>query len=172
MKTARFQSVIDAAGTPEQHLLWAAPAKDKALQKALKEQRVMTVHQTAVGTKADYGTVGLAKAAQGQILIFPHSLADFEGKRIVGVNYDLYADAPVKAPAAKRAKKKAPAKKSKVPKETATAKILPFPKDEPKPDEEPEDDLTEIRKKIRQALRALEQGKQVAAYETLKSLPP
>jgi hypothetical protein len=200
MKTVRFQSIIDASGTPEQHLLWTEPAKDKDLQKALKDQRVMTIHQSAVGTKADYGTVGLEKSAQGQILIFPRSLADFEGKRVVGVNYDLYAEAPVKAPAKPRAakkkprpkaktaaaepaapkkkaaaKKEPPAKKEPAAKKQPPAKILPFPK--PEVEEEAEEDeadpkaeLLEIKRKVRQALKALEQGKQVAAYETLKGL--
>ncbi|HYF34069.1 MAG TPA: hypothetical protein VD994_02175 [Prosthecobacter sp.] len=184
MKAVRFQSVIDAAGTPEQHLLWTEPSKDKDLQKALKDQRVMTIHQSAVGTKADYGTVGLDRSAQGQILIFPHSLKAFEGKRVVGVNYDLYAEAPVKAvpttsraktkkrrPKAKSAAAEPPAPKKKAAaKKQPPAKILPFPKPETEEEQEPKAELLEIKRKVRQALKALEQGKQVAAYETLKRL--
>ncbi|MDZ4286820.1 MAG: hypothetical protein U0984_02615 [Prosthecobacter sp.] len=170
MKTVRFQSIIAAAGKPRQHLLLSEPAKDRALQKALKEQRVMTVHQSTVGTKADYGTVGLDAKSHGQILIFLHSLESFAGKRIIAVNYDLYTTAPRSKPNSKSKSRVKRAPKGRTKSKTKTAKILPFPTAETEPDEDTDDDLTSIKRNVRRALKALEQGKQVAAYEILKKI--
>jgi hypothetical protein len=51
MKTARFAAVVEAAGTPDTHLLLVSPEKDKALQAAIRTHRLMTVHQELVGNK-------------------------------------------------------------------------------------------------------------------------
>src|SRR5688572_17278959 len=95
MKTVRFSLVVKKSGQPEPHTLWTKPESDRELQQALKSNRVMTVHQSSVGTRKDYGTVGFAKSSGGgEILIFPKSLKTFEGKRVVGVKYDLLQEPP------------------------------------------------------------------------------
>jgi hypothetical protein len=201
MKSVRFQSVIDAAGQPEPHLLWVAPEKDKELQKAIREKRVLTVHQSAVGTRADHGTVGFEKTAQGQVLIFPRSLAKFEGKRVVAIRYDLYTHAPVTA-TAEKLKAERPKKKPKKPhdkpawsglkivefpdpdaerekapetaarsrKKAPAPKARPSPKTKPEPESDAPAELAEVKRKVRQAIKALEGGRQVKAHEILKGL--
>jgi hypothetical protein len=88
MKTVRFSQIVEESGRPEPHLLLVEPIKDRALQRAIKAHRVMTIRQETAGKK-DYGIVGFAEAVRGQVLIFPRSLKQFSGKRVVGINYDL-----------------------------------------------------------------------------------
>jgi len=88
MKTARFKSVVEACGKPGVHVTWLKPAKDPVLQAALKQNRVMTLHQP-VRSGAHYGTVGFMKSKQAQLLLFPKSLRRFEALRIVGIDYAL-----------------------------------------------------------------------------------
>src|SRR4051812_9191307 len=95
MKTVRFAEVVAASGRPEVHLLLLEPEKDPALQRAIKAGKVMTIHQATVGHAADYGTIGFEKVG-GQILIFPKSVKRFEGRRVVGINFELTADPPGK----------------------------------------------------------------------------
>jgi hypothetical protein len=204
MKTVRFQSVIDAAGQPEPHLLWMPAEKDKELQKAIKEQRVMTIHQSAVGTRADFGRVSYEKTAQGQVLIFPRTLAKFAGSKVVAIRYDLYADAPVPA-TAERLKADRPRVKKSANEKPAWSglKIVDFPEPEAQSDEAPRPrrpaqkakparsapakpapapravtaeegggaaELAHIKKKVRQAMKELEQGRQVKAHEILAAI--
>ncbi len=91
MKTARFAKVVKASGAPETYLLWLPPAKDKIFQRGLKEHRVMTLHQELRGGKKDYGRVGFHEEPNAQFIIFPKSLRRFEDRRIVGIDYDLFA---------------------------------------------------------------------------------
>jgi hypothetical protein len=93
MKTARFSDVVAKSGRPEVHLTWTAPASDPVLQHAAREHRVMTVHQHLRGAKKDFATVGLEPAPEAQYLVFPKSLRTFDGSRVVGIRYDLLADA-------------------------------------------------------------------------------
>jgi hypothetical protein len=94
MKTARFTTIVQSAGSPTVHPLWLDPGQDKALQKALKEQRVLTVHQDVRGTRKDFGTVGLVQEPEAQFLVFPKSLRRFAGQRVVGIDYELLARDP------------------------------------------------------------------------------
>ncbi len=87
--TVRFSKLVESAGKPSVHLLWVDPAKDSVLQKAIHANRVLTVRQRPVDTKADYGTVGFERGIAGQILIFPKSIKHFADKRVIGVKYDL-----------------------------------------------------------------------------------
>ena len=61
MGTVRFSKIVETAGKPIVHLLWMDPAKDLVLQKAIRANRVMTVHQEQIKAKADYGTIGFQK---------------------------------------------------------------------------------------------------------------
>ena len=133
MQTARFAKVVAEAGKPVQHLRLVPLPKDTVLQKAERANRVLTIHQQTVGTKTDYGTVGLADDTSAQVLIFPHSLRSFEGKRIIGIDYSLFSEAPALAPpkpkeqtprhkAAKPAKRQSAAKPAKAEKPEPVAK--------------------------------------------------
>lgn len=91
-KTARFTEVVAKAGRPGVHLTFHAAADDPELQAAIKAQRVMSLTRFNLGPKKDYGQVGYDEKSASQILIFPKSLRSFEGRRIVGINYDLLAE--------------------------------------------------------------------------------
>lgn len=161
MKTARFSKVVEAAGKPELHLLFTEPALDRTLQAAAGKDRVMTVYQNAVGTKPDYGAVGLDPGKSRQFLIFPKSLSRFKEMRVVGVKYELLREEEPKKKK-KKAVKAAP-KKEKAP---HSSKVVAFPT----PAREPEQEDTEWKSGVRRAMRLLEEGKQVAAFNVLKRL--
>jgi hypothetical protein len=92
MKTVRFTNVVERVGAPQLYLPWVPPEKDHVLRRALREQRVMTVHQTMRGTHKDYGTVGLHRGGESQFLVFPRSLRDFAAHRVVGIDYGRIAE--------------------------------------------------------------------------------
>src|SRR6516162_3606148 len=123
--TVRFSKIVETVGKPSVHLLWIDPEKDNILQKAIKANRVMTIHQLTVGTKTDYGTIGFEKNVSGQVLIFPKSLRSFADKRVIGVKYDLLEWASVpKSQQAPKAQPAKPATKSK-PKKIPVATVEP-----------------------------------------------
>ena len=106
MKTVRFQQIVAASGRPEIYLTWSAPEEDALLMKALKQSRVMTLHQTVRGTAKDYGTIGLQMDAHAQILIFPRSLKKFADRRVVGIDYNAIGQ-PGRAPASSKPQRSA-----------------------------------------------------------------
>jgi hypothetical protein len=215
VSTVRFAKVIEACGKPDIHLLLIEPAKDKALQAAIKSDRVMTLHQQSGGT--DHGVVGFEQGRSRQFLVFPKPLKPFFGQRVVGIKYELLEDAPA-------SKKETPKKETVKPsaaepggpestkKDIETAKLAerqipavmpkpgsakPAPKaapeekmsaqshDEPASGDkvvkfhhpEPEkqavsdsEEIKEIKSRVRAAMEALEEGKQVAAFNVLKSI--
>jgi hypothetical protein len=128
MKTARFSDVVAKSGRPEVHLTWTTPASDPVLQHAVREHRVMTVHQHLRGAKKDFATVGLEPGPEAQYLVFPKSLRTFDGRRVVGIRYDLLADA-VSVGAAGR-----PPKRPKHTAKKPTADIIHFPSVQKEPD--------------------------------------
>jgi hypothetical protein len=184
MSTIRFSKVVEAAGKPVVHVLWVDPVKDPILKKAIDAERVMTVRQGLPNGKADYGTVGFEKGASGQILIFPGSLKRFVDQRVTGLKYDLLEWPTV--PKSQRADKIVPPKRSakgklnqtqipavaepSVVAERPAATVIKFPN--------PEDDdaggttaeIEELKKQVRLAIQALEEGKQVAAFKLLSRI--
>jgi hypothetical protein len=116
-KSIRFSQIVEKVGRPETYTLWAKPEQDRVFSSLLKRNRVMTVHQETVGSKADYGEVGYTHDLHSSLLVFPKSLKRFEGKRIIGIKYDELKEASVAEPA--REPKQKPAK---------SPKILPPPK--------------------------------------------
>jgi hypothetical protein len=167
------------------------PDKDPILKKAINAKKVMTVHQGLTTGKADYGTVGFQKGVATQILIFPKSLERFADVRVTGVKYDLLdsasvpkgQEAPKIVPAKRVAKGKrqegrrpeikirATPERSPVEENTA-ATVVKFPN----PAEDDANAPTaafegeEIIKQVRLAMDALEEGKQVAAFNLLKRI--
>jgi diamine N-acetyltransferase len=152
--TVRFSKIVETVGKPSVHVLWIDPEKDGLLQKAIKTNRVMTIHQRPDGTKTDYGTIGFEKNVPGQVLIFPKSLRSFADKRVTGVKYDLleWAAAP-KDQQAPKAEPARPAIKSKpkeipvtmvelpVAEESAPARVVKFPSPEVEAEERPNEDI-------------------------------
>jgi hypothetical protein len=184
MITVRFSKIVEAAGKPVVHVLWIDPAKDRVLKKAINAHRVMTVHQQLANAKSDYGTVGFQKGVSGQILIFPKSLKRFADKRVTGVKYDLLEWPAVPKtqqvqkviPAKRSAKGKPPDAKIHAAAERSIAEertdntVVKFPNPEEKNEEGPTADIEEIKNQVRLAMRVLEEGKQVAAFNLLKRI--
>jgi hypothetical protein len=215
VSTVRFSKVIEACGKPDIHLLLIDPVKDKALQAAIKSDRVMTLYQQSGST--DHGIVGFEQGRSRQFLVFPKSLKPFNDQRIVGIKYELLEDAPVPEketakkepvkPADEEGPKPAPGRKTSEPSKradrqvptvvpkTATAKqkegepaekesedqesskatsedkVVKFQKPEPaEPPAAERDDIKDLKQRVREAMDALEAGKQVVAFNLLKSI--
>jgi hypothetical protein len=178
-KTARFSEVVARSGTPEIHLTWTKPASDRVLQTALKQSRVLTVHQQAGGAKKDFGVVGLEPAPGTQFLIFPRSLRRFAGRRVVGINYELLGETlslGTKPAATTNLKGKGEGRPHRQPKKTARAE-KPVPskrktKTEPAPIPfEPEvEEADPVKAEIRRALTELSAGRIAPAQRRLKNL--
>jgi hypothetical protein len=177
VKTVRFSQVVARSGAPETHLAFVEPSKDRALQAALKAQRVMTVKQETVGTRTDRGEIGLNPGPHRQYLIFPKSLRTFPGRAVVGIKYDLLSSPEVpkreratrtrsarKAVAMPKAARTRPKKKAP----PAMRKVVAF-KPAPADDDEVEK-IAELKRQVRRAMAALEEGKAVAAFNLLKSI--
>lgn len=141
MKTVRFASVVSESGVPQIHLSWSSPEKDPALQRALKQQRVMTVHRHTRGAKKDYASVGLEPGRNAQFLVFPRSLRAFRDRRIIGIQYDMLGEglslgptppASARQPAHKPPPVKTPRIQRRQPARPA-ADLVPFEPPDPSP---------------------------------------
>lgn len=185
MKSVRFSQVVAKCGRPETLLLLMDPKKDRALQAAVKAQRVMTVMQSPVRTKTDWGEAGFHPGSQRQYLLFPKSLAAFAGKAVIGIKYELLSDAQVPrhhaAPAAVKSARKAAAH----PKPLKAAKPSPAPeKEETEPAEPPPpkekkkeakktaeaSEAASLKRQVKRAMQALEKGRQVVAFNLLRKV--
>jgi hypothetical protein len=183
MNTVRFSKIVDSCGKPDIHLLLADPAEDKTLQSAIKSCRVMTLFQESGSTKTDFGTIGFEKGPSRQFLLFPKTLGGFAGKRVIGIKYDLLESTGVakndREPQAiqkqEAAEKKASAKADKPGKERAKkgspTKLVDFPKPESREEiSDNSEEVEELKRRVRDAMNVLEQGKHVAAYNLLKRI--
>jgi hypothetical protein len=175
VKTARFATVVDKFGEPEPYLVLIDPAKDKALQSAIKANRVMTVFQPTVGTAADQGVVGFEPGTRRQFLIFPKSLRALSGQKIVGIKYDLLKTKPIpkseRAPIVRHAKRPARAGKQKVRSTAASpSNVLPFKTPDASEEDDEDTTVADLKRKVRRAMDVLEKGKAVAAYNLLKRI--
>lgn len=162
----RFTQVVESAGKPDPHLVFAEPSKDRELQNAIKAHRVMTVYQTTTGHAADHAKVGFDPGPSRQYLIFPKSLARFAKEKVIGIKYDLLDSGPSQ-PSRRRAKppKKRPARR----KARKPDNIVYFPKAEPAETAESEE-VSEMKAQIRRAMKELEKGREVAAFNLLKEI--
>jgi hypothetical protein len=189
MKSVRFSKVVEKSGKPEVYLLMSETDPD--FNKALEAGKIMSLSDETHGSGTEYGTVGYDKKRHGQLLMFPKSLKSFADSRIIGIKYDLLAEdhggnqeessRPQKKET-KQAKAKTPKPKAKaksvVTKATkhrpsaskpAAKKLIPFPAKKEESNEDEDDDLKAY---VRQAMKALEKGNSVAAYNILKRIIP
>ena len=98
-KTAvRFQALIKASGEPEMLVFWSDPARDKGFQKAVRENRVVTLRQFNVGTKKDFGRIGFFAEGHSSYIRFPKRLKYAPGTRVVGIKYEAIKTPPPKDP--------------------------------------------------------------------------
>jgi hypothetical protein len=89
VKTVRFAVVVEKCGPAEVYTLWVKPKTDRHFQSLLKNHRIMTIQQSDAGT--DFGVVEFSQRAGARFLAFAKSLKRFEGKRVVGINWELIA---------------------------------------------------------------------------------
>lgn len=130
----------------------------------------MTLHQTAVGNKADFGTVGFVEGVTGQVLVFPKTLRAFDGKNVVGINYDLLRTAASGSKAEERKPTRSPPARARS-KPEVSKKIVPFPVKQVNQDVKNENvKIDGIKKLVRRALKALADGKHVVAYHLLETI--
>ena len=175
MKSVRFSRVVEASGAPDEHLVLTDPSRDKTLQAAVKACRLMTVFRGARGSKAHHGEVGFKVGPIRQYLLFPKSLHRFEGRKVVGINYELLERGKIRArgeripPVRKHtpAPGHLPRRKSGWKTTPLSDKIVPFePEESPLEDEQ----MTELKRQVQRAMDHLEKGRAAAALNLLKRI--
>ena len=92
-KTIRFGDLVRGSGRPHVATLWVDPEKDPSFSKAIRENRVLTVHTDPASHKKDYGEIGFKREHGATYLVFPKALPK-EQARIVGINYQLTEEPP------------------------------------------------------------------------------
>jgi hypothetical protein len=97
-KTVRFAELVKAAGKPYVATLWAGPKSDRHFTKAVRENRVLTVHRLLGSCKKDFGVVGFHEEKNVSYLVFPKRLRAQPETQVVGIKYDLIAPEPVTDP--------------------------------------------------------------------------
>jgi hypothetical protein len=184
MPTTRFKELIAHCGRPEIHLSWSVPTKDRVLQRAVMDNRLLTVHQQGRGAKKDFATVGLHPGKFVQYLVFPRSLRAFADRKVVGIDYDslgrqLSVSVPEEVdPRVKSAPVSRPAKKGR----RDGIKIAPFAEpDSPRPEradwtiEKPASVKTPVavrpwNEEVRAAVTDLKAGRRQPALARLQAL--
>lgn len=155
--TVRFSELVKRGGTPDVHLSWAAPGKDPELQRALKQHRLVTLHQHARGPR-DFGVVGFEPGSDTQFLVFPKSLRAFAGRKVIGIKYELLQDAGAEG--------KKPKTKSAKPRPVRSSS----PAREPEPEAEFITDTDPVKREVRKALIALSAGRTGEAKRRLQGI--
>ena len=135
VKQVRFGKILEAGGKPEAYLAFSDPDKDPSFMRAAKESRVVTIRQEPTSKHKDFGIVGYVKEKYATYLIFPKSLREFDGQRVIGIDYSILQSADVRiggkvpAPRKKPEPKKAKTKSAAIPKPEP-----PRPAPKPKPE--------------------------------------
>ena len=91
--TIRFGDLVRGSGRPRVVTLWTDPKKDRSFSKAMRENRVLTVHTDATGRRKEYGEIGFYQEPGALYLVFPERLPEERKARIVGINYQLAQEA-------------------------------------------------------------------------------
>jgi hypothetical protein len=89
----RFGDLVRNSGRPTVHTLWTKPGRDKAFMQALKQNRVLTVIQDPTHRRKDYGEVGFNERNSSTFFVFPRPLPTKSSGRVIGINYELLAEA-------------------------------------------------------------------------------
>jgi hypothetical protein len=128
-ETVRFSEIMRVGGQPRFYLALKDPRTDKAFKEAEREQRIVSLKQIPTGTKKDFGFVGVLNEQFVSYLIFPRPLADFSGKRVVGIKYDELENSETIKPSARRKEHTAHEAPPKIERPTK-----PAPKPKPAPE--------------------------------------
>jgi hypothetical protein len=102
-KTVRFAELVKAAGKPYVATLWTNPHNDRHFTRAIRENRVLTVHQRVGASKKDFGVVGFHEDKHVSYFIFPKRLRAQPETQVIGIKYDLVAPEPVLDPVTRSA---------------------------------------------------------------------
>ncbi len=94
-KKLRFGDLVRQSGRPELKTLWLEPKKDRALTRAIQDNRVLTVIQES-GNRKDFGDIGFKHHPHATYLIFPRPLPP--AGRVIGINYLLMEQPEVRDP--------------------------------------------------------------------------
>ena len=108
-KQVRFSKLVEKRGDPKAYLPFGNPEKDRSFMRAVKEHRVVTIKQEPTSKQKDFGVVGFLKDKYVTYLVFPRSLSEFGGQRVIGIKYDVLHSADVVAfgsPATDRPRRK------------------------------------------------------------------
>src|SRR5437763_12260648 len=97
-KKIRFGDLVRDCGRPEIVTLWTSPNQDRSFMKAVKQNRVLTVHQLR-HNKKDFGQIGFHQRDDALYLVFPRPLNKGRQEPVIGINYELIAQPPVAEPA-------------------------------------------------------------------------
>jgi len=92
-KTIRFGDLVRTYGRPEPVTLWTDPKRDPRISKAIRENRVLTVHQEPTSKKKDFGEIGFYKTPFASYFVFPRPLPKNDTSRVIGINYQLAEEA-------------------------------------------------------------------------------
>jgi hypothetical protein len=97
-KTVRFAELVKAAGKPYVATLWGGPQTDRNFTRAVRENRVLTVHQPIGSQQKDFGVVGFHEDKNVSYFVFPKRLRAQPETQVIGIKYDLLATEPVADP--------------------------------------------------------------------------
>lgn len=106
MSTIRFRELVNRAGRPRQVTLWNDPKREPGFLKAVKENRVLTIVQEPAAKTRDFGEIGFHRQPHATYFVFPKPLPGDRTAKVVGIQYDLVEDAPVRDPIRSRSPKR------------------------------------------------------------------
>ena len=104
----RFDALVKSSGQPELVTLWTKPEEDAEFMKAVKQNRAATIFQANVGTKKDFGVVGLETKKNASYMVFPKKIPNPEGTKIIGIKYERIAESQPKGAVFKPKRKSSP----------------------------------------------------------------
>lgn len=85
----RFRELVKKAGQPEEKSLWTDPKRDREFQKAVKENRVLTIVQQPTAKKKEFGEIGFHEQRYATYLVFPKRLPAEADAKVIGIDYAL-----------------------------------------------------------------------------------
>jgi len=97
-KTIRFGDLVRGSGRPEVVTLWLEPRKDQRFSRAVRENRVLTIHGDPASQRKEFGRIGFHQEQGAMYLVFPRPLPEAPESRIVGINYQLTEERPPTGP--------------------------------------------------------------------------
>lgn len=93
VKTARFRDVVAKCGAPAVVTLWQEPERDSKFCRDDAAGRILTVTAHPETGGKDTAEVGFHPGENTTYLRFAKSLKAYAGRRIVGLDYNLLAEA-------------------------------------------------------------------------------